>query len=139
MSFETFGYTLTPKVCRATLYEWVEVHPEFSDAHKIAKDAALYFWEEKGICNLETHGENEKFAANVWIFTMKARFGWRDRDAEAPPINLNFGSAAQPAQTPLKTRPKEQLMAEYREKRALADTIEPPVDDEETFVGTQGI
>lgn len=43
-SFESFGSEV--HCHRDTLYEWIKVHPEFSDAKKIAEQYLLDFYEE---------------------------------------------------------------------------------------------
>lgn len=68
-SFESFASIIG--VCRATLYNWCEVFPEFLDAKKIGTEMALSYWEDLGE-NLASGVTNGNAA--VWIFTMKNRF-----------------------------------------------------------------
>lgn len=59
-------------VCRDTIYDWRDKHPEFARALKNGKDAAQAYWEDlghDGIC-----GEIKNFSATAWMFTMKNRF-----------------------------------------------------------------
>lgn len=59
-------------VCRDTIYEWRDKHPEFERAFKKGKDACQAYWEDlghDGIC-----GEIKNFSATAWMFTMKNRF-----------------------------------------------------------------
>ena len=59
-------------VCRETIYDWRDKHPEFAQAFKRGKDAAQAHWEdigEAGIC-----GGVKNFSATAWMFTMKNRF-----------------------------------------------------------------
>ncbi len=59
-------------VCRETIYDWRDKHPEFARALKRGKETAQAHWEdigEEGIC-----GEIKNFSATAWIFTMKNRF-----------------------------------------------------------------
>lgn len=77
-SFESFAAVI--KVNRDTLYEWQKVHAEFSDAIKLAFDECQLFWEKKGMEG--TFGELEGFSAAAYIFNMKNRFKWKDKQPE---------------------------------------------------------
>jgi hypothetical protein len=59
-------------VCRDTIYDWIEKHPEFAKAIRRGKDACQAYWEDRGEAG--TFGEIDKFTATSWIFTMKNRF-----------------------------------------------------------------
>lgn len=61
-----------------TGYEWIKRYPEFAEAKLRGEALGQLFWEQKAIDNLELDAES-KFNSTVWIFTMKNRFGWRDR------------------------------------------------------------
>lgn len=67
-----------------TLYEWADKHTEFSDAMKKAKEFAEAFWETRLMVMMES-GELIQ-ASPTFMFYMKCRFGWRDKDATT--INL---------------------------------------------------
>ncbi len=59
-------------VCRETIYEWRDKHPEFAIALRKGRDACQEYWEDighEGIC-----GDLKNFSATAWIFTMKNRF-----------------------------------------------------------------
>jgi len=60
-----------------TMYEWEKKHPEFSEAKKIAFQKGRLAWETMGIAG--TVGKTDKFSAAAWIFNMKNRFKWTDR------------------------------------------------------------
>lgn len=66
------------EVVKDTLYEWEKVHPEFSDAIKIARQKCQRWWETQSRMGLHT-GRGEGFSQAQWIFNMKARFGYRDK------------------------------------------------------------
>lgn len=70
-SFESFSGSAG--VHRDTLYEWVKVFPEFSDAKKVGEGYGLHALEDLGL-NMIKDGN-----ASVWIFTMKNRFNWKDK------------------------------------------------------------
>ena len=57
-------------VHKDTLYEWVKVHPDFSDALTRAKQLSQDWWETKGQDGLTTPG----FNASLWSRSMAARF-----------------------------------------------------------------
>lgn len=81
MSFESFSAKIG--VHRDTLYEWVKVHPEFSDAKKKAHEKCLYFYEAAGVAGMM--GKIKNFNTAAWCFNMKNRFQWTDR----ADINVN--------------------------------------------------
>jgi len=75
LSFESFGGVVF--VNRDTLYEWCKRHKEFSDTKSRFINASRLWWERLG-----QHGAAGKlpgFNAASWIFNMKNRFGWTDR------------------------------------------------------------
>lgn len=101
LSFESFA--AVAEVNRDTLYQWEKAHPEFSDAAKRARDAALLFWEKLGIDHIinqtdyESDGSGVKSSSTkslnspVWIFNMKNRFKWRDKQPdENDEINIKI-------------------------------------------------
>jgi hypothetical protein len=65
-------------VCRETIYEWREKHPEFDKAFKQGKEAAQAYWEDIGEDGVM--GITKNFSASAWIFTMKNRFREDYRD-----------------------------------------------------------
>jgi hypothetical protein len=77
LSFEAFAGVC--KVAVDTLYEWMKVHPEFSEAKKIGEAGGRLFWEKVGRAGMT--GRVPGFQNAVWIFTMKNRFKWKDRHA----------------------------------------------------------
>lgn len=80
-SYEAFAGLI--KVHVDTLYEWEKIHPEFSDAKKAAVAQGRRTWEGWGMDGLWTMTSKEEGSrsmnATLWIFNMKNRFGWRDR------------------------------------------------------------
>lgn len=75
-SFEAFAGVL--RVDHDTLYEWCKRHKEFSDTKKVGLAISRNFWEEMGIDGITIPG----FNTALWIFNMKNRFGWRDRQPD---------------------------------------------------------
>jgi hypothetical protein len=63
-------------ISRDTLYEWCRKYPEFSDTIKVGEMQSYAYWEEIGMKAML--GKMKGFRPSLWIFTMKARFGWRD-------------------------------------------------------------
>lgn len=59
-------------VCRDTIYDWRDKHPEFASALKAGKDAAQAHWEDIGEEGI--NGNIKNFSATAWMFTMKNRF-----------------------------------------------------------------
>lgn len=73
-------------VCRDTIYDWRDKHPEFARALKCGKDACQSHWEDLGEDG--TVGQIKNFSATAWIFTMKNRFreDYKE-DKEAKTVN----------------------------------------------------
>lgn len=65
-------------ICRATLYEWKEKHPEFAKALNRGLQKAQRVWESIGRDGVE--GDIKNFGGTAWIFTMKNRFREDYRD-----------------------------------------------------------
>lgn len=59
-------------VCRKTLYNWRDTHPDFADALNFGLQKAQEKWEEIGEKGIE--GEIKNFQGSPWMFTMKSRF-----------------------------------------------------------------
>jgi len=59
-------------VCRDSIYDWRDKHPEFARALKTGKDSAQSHWEDIGEEGIT--GEIKNFSATAWMFTMKNRF-----------------------------------------------------------------
>ncbi len=67
-------------VCRDTIYEWEKKHPEFFDTIKLGVELSRLFWEGKGVDTLlYTQKSGKRIEATTWIFNMKNRFGWKDK------------------------------------------------------------
>jgi len=87
-SYETFAPKV--KVHRDTLYAWEKEFPVWLEAKKIAFDLCLAWWEDQGISGLYSTTEYEdgkpvssrSMNASLWIFNMKNRFKWRDKQPE---------------------------------------------------------
>lgn len=74
-SFEAFGGVIVKSV--DTLYAWLKAHDEFSEAKKEGEVLCRIWWEKMGHAGLT--GKLKNFNATVWIFSMKNRFHWRDK------------------------------------------------------------
>lgn len=76
-------FAATLDISTDTLQEWYKRHPEFSVAKKIAWTKSQAWWEKIARDYLITKSSREdgttSFNTTAWIFTMKNRFGWRDR------------------------------------------------------------
>ena len=83
-SFESFG--AVAKTSKDTLYEWVKKYPEFADAKNEATSFCRMFWERLGVAAIisrsEHQGGSKSLNSAVWIFNMKNRFGWRDKQPD---------------------------------------------------------
>ncbi len=70
-----------------TLHEWATVYPEFGEAKKRAKQEALIYMMKLGRNSLlgkrmGPPGKTRQVNWPLWIFQMKARFGWREDPVE---------------------------------------------------------
>lgn len=77
-SFESFAALID--VSEDTIYEWCKIWPEFSEAKSIGRPKSRLLWEQIGRAG--TNGEIENFNCSAWIFNMKNRFKWRDKQPE---------------------------------------------------------
>ena len=75
LSFESFAGTIG--VNQDTLHEWCKRHEEFSESKKIGREKSRIFWEKLGIDGAT--GRLQYFNAATWIFNMKNRFNWTDK------------------------------------------------------------
>jgi hypothetical protein len=74
-SFDSFGGAVG--VCNQTLYNWASKYPEFEQAKREGFAKAQLFWEKIGIAGVV--GKVPGFNVTGWIFNMKNRFKWHDR------------------------------------------------------------
>ena len=64
-------------ICEASFYLWQKENKEFSEAVKEGEKRSQLFWEKVGIKGMV--GKIPGFNATTWIFNMKNRQGWKDR------------------------------------------------------------
>lgn len=78
-----------------TLYEWSEVHPEFSEAIKKGVCLSEGWWVREGRKNLE----NGHFQTALWYINMKNRHGWSDKKSIFQPRKIpGYAKASLPQQ-----------------------------------------
>jgi len=75
--FQCFGITLDPLVHHGITEQWLKIYPEFAEAKKNGDNLCLRWWETLGRAGAA--GKLKNFNAATWIFNMKNRFLWRDR------------------------------------------------------------
>lgn len=80
-TFLADGYSLAALaghigVARSTVYEWVNEHPEFSDAVKIGQAKAVLWWEDRN--RALARGEDGNATAVVFGLKNRASDEWRD-------------------------------------------------------------
>lgn len=68
-------------VSRECIYEWMRVHPEFSDAMTRARAHSQRWWEDKGQDNILSLPGQGTLNAGVYSRSMAARFpdDWREK------------------------------------------------------------
>jgi hypothetical protein len=76
-SFESFAGVIN--VNQDTLHEWAKKHKNFSESKEMAFSKCRLFWENIGI---QVCLGRSQINASIWIFNMKNRFGWRDKERE---------------------------------------------------------
>lgn len=102
LSFESFA--ALADVDRSTLYEWEEVHKEFSDAKKRGEAKSLLKWEGLGIKHILNEsesspgigGSSKSLNAAVYRLNMINRFRWKDRaEVETSVVVNNYASLSE--------------------------------------------
>jgi len=89
LSYGSFAGVL--KVHRDTLYEWEKKHSEWKHAKEVGESMSLLQWERTGIKGVR--GLIQGFSVAGWIYNMKNRFGWRDKQKdEVDQVNVNVSS-----------------------------------------------
>lgn len=90
-SYESFAGVLS--ISLDTLYYWERVEPQFYEAKRSGIQKARLFWEKVSLENLISTKEGS-LNSSVWIFSMKNRFGWKDKleiaGDESKPLTLNY-------------------------------------------------
>jgi hypothetical protein len=102
-------------VLRETLYDWAEVHPDFSTALRMAKLAEQNWWEEAAMDGLKA----DKFNALVWKTSMQARFREDYTERKVNEVVGKDGGAIQ-METKTTTVDASALTAEEREALRVA-------------------
>ena len=80
------------EVCKQTLHNWSNEHPEFLDALTRAKLLSQRWWEDVGQINMTAPG----FNGSVWSRSMAARFPDDWREVKASEIS---GPGGKPVET----------------------------------------
>jgi hypothetical protein len=65
----------------ATLYRWMDAHPEFREAISVAKDMELHWWEDQAMAYMVENRESDKLNASIWARSMAARFPKKYRES----------------------------------------------------------
>ena len=92
LSYEAFAGLVG--CCVKTLYNWEKAYPDFLQAKKNGFAACQLYWEKVGRDGLHNEVITEKgpdgttttvnraINAPIWIFNMKNRFKWRDKQPD---------------------------------------------------------
>ena len=83
------GYSFASACARldidpATGYRWVQKYPTFRDAYKKGKALGQATWEKMALDHVVEgrDGDKVKLNAAIWIFNMKAKYGWSESPEE---------------------------------------------------------
>lgn len=90
ISMEAFAGIIS--ITKKTLYEWFKEYPEFAEAKEIGIEKSRLFWEKLGITNIISESEkgfSRSINSAVWVFNMKNRFGWRDKQPDEADVVVN--------------------------------------------------
>lgn len=83
-------------ISRQCLYEWIAKYEDFGYTVKVAEAKVQLVWEELGL--RAAQGQVKNFNTSVWMFVMKNRFGWKDKQditsGEKPIMNIGVVSYA---------------------------------------------
>ena len=67
-------------IAKDTLYNWEKKHPLFSDALKVGVELSRLHWEGVAVdYKTFTQKSGKRIEASTWIFNMKNRFSWKDK------------------------------------------------------------
>ncbi len=58
-----------------TVYQWMEMYPEFREAIKTGRELSKGWWIGQGRTQLHSHS----FNSTLWYMNMKNRWGWSDK------------------------------------------------------------
>jgi len=76
-SLESFGAKIN--VHKDTLYEWVKVHEEFSDALKKGRTKQVLAWETMGMAMVQGQESMKNGNVSAFVWMTKNMLGWRDK------------------------------------------------------------
>ena len=65
------------EITKDTFYRWVKEHSEFSDAYKKGLTLSEAWWAKLGRDGAQ---DKDRIQPATWIFNMKNRFKWTDRE-----------------------------------------------------------
>lgn len=101
-------------VKRLALYCWEEKYPEFKEAREYAEAENLFFWEDLGIKGVS--GKVRNFNTTAWIFNMKNRHGWRDKQKDENDVVVNNNTTTTINEVPEKIEDVERRIEELMKK-----------------------
>lgn len=67
------------RISKQSIYNWKEKFPEFLDAINVGTEASHAFWAQVGRDLATGRGDSKDGNPTAWIFNMKNRFKWTDR------------------------------------------------------------
>ncbi len=113
LSFSTFAGVVS--VSSQTIYDWCKKYPTFLDAKKVGMVKSKLYWEKLGKDNIVSYTKTEKngdhmvsesrsLNSSVWIFSMRNKYLWHDRQAEYPHLNAEADVETSETDEPSKAR-----------------------------------
>jgi len=64
-------------ISKRSFYRYIEQHEEFAQAYEDGKAMSEAWWHAQG--RKAVSDPEHKINATIWIFAMKNKFGWRDK------------------------------------------------------------
>jgi hypothetical protein len=128
LSFESFAGRIG--VSRRVLYDWLDAHEEFLHAKEIGAEKSLLRWEMAGIRGYFAEKirddealsgfrtDKQELIPAVWIFNMKNRFGWRDRQKDEVDVVVNNLSSLTDAELDQKIQQLESKLNQGKKNAA---------------------
>lgn len=86
--FSKVGIWTELNISRQLFYDWCERDADFYEAVKEGEALSEKWWRD--LSREAALGKIDKFNATAWVFNMKNRFGWTDRQEVKSSVSLSY-------------------------------------------------